>query len=289
MADWNPFVRRETHSVASIRAHKVLAILTWILSVVVSVYYTARAPDGVDHGGLVYRRIWKMNYLYPSAFTMNNTIAEIYWLVLFVLQVVFVLRLFSRTPDTASAAANVSSHFVANNLLHAAFVALFVRSRFAWAELVLLLNLANLTALYFRHNATASRVSHVAVASGPLAWTFVAVYWNGALMVRHPADLVPRVLGNVFIWSLLAFGVFFLVAYKDYTMGFNLSVLAAAIGVAQFKRQAVALQWIFAFVIMGLLFVMTLAVVVPAWSGRAAPWKRSRPGADPEHAPLLEG
>jgi hypothetical protein len=29
------------------------------------------------------------------------------------------------------------------------------------------------------------------------------------------------------IWSIMGYGFFFLVAYKDYTMGFNLSVLCA--------------------------------------------------------------
>jgi hypothetical protein len=51
-------------------------------------------------------------------------------------------------------------------------------------------------------------------------------------------------------------------------MGFSLSVLAAAIGVAQFLRQIIALQWIFAFVIMAILFIMTVIVAVPAWAGR---------------------
>lgn len=69
-------------------------------------------------------------------------------------------------------------------------------------------------------------------------------------------------------------------------MGFSLSVLAAAIGVAQFTRQIVALQWIFSFVIMALLFIMTMTVAVPAWTGREVPWQRSAP-ADEERAPLL--
>lgn len=69
-------------------------------------------------------------------------------------------------------------------------------------------------------------------------------------------------------------------------MGFALSILSAAIGVAQFQRQLVALQWIFAFVIMALLFVMTLVIALPTWAGRDLKWRREPP-ADQERAPLL--
>ena len=69
-------------------------------------------------------------------------------------------------------------------------------------------------------------------------------------------------------------------------MGFSLSVLSAAIGVSQFLRQVIAFQWIFAFIIMAILFIMTLVVAVPAWTGREVAWSRSPP-EDTERAPLL--
>jgi hypothetical protein len=285
MAEWhsyNPFSRRESHSAGSITLYKVLTLLTWILSVVVSVYYTVHAP----HDGFTIRkRIWDQNYLYPSAFTMNAVIADIFWVVLFILQGGYIAHLFSSNTAHVHAAASVGGHFILNNLFHFAFVMLFVRSHFHWAEVILVLNFANLTSLYFRHN-TYPRFIHTPVVSAPLAWTFVAIYWNGALMVPHPAHLVPRIFGNVFIWAILVYGGFFIVVYKDYTMGFSLSVLSAAIGVAQFLRQVIALQWIFAFVIMAVLFVATVTVAVPAWSGKEFKWKRSS-NTDAERAPLL--
>jgi hypothetical protein len=90
---------------------------------------------------------------------------------------------------------------------------LFVRSLFGWAELIIILNFINLTSLYFRHNGYA-RFLHEAVVSGPLAWTFVAIYWNGAIMVPNPQTLVARIFGNIFIWSILVYGLFFIVVYK---------------------------------------------------------------------------
>ncbi len=107
----------------------------------------------------------------------------------------------------------MGSHFIFNNLLHFAFVMLFVRSHFAWAELILLVNWFNLTSLYFRHNKY-PRFIHLPAVSGPLAWTYVAVFWNGAIMVPHPGSLVARIFANIFVWGILVYGAFFIIVYK---------------------------------------------------------------------------
>lgn len=70
-------------------------------------------------------------------------------------------------------------------------------------------------------------------------------------------------------------------------MGFSLSVLAASLGVGQFLRQTIALQWIFAFVIMGVLFISTLVIVVPGIFGKEVGVRRSENTEDTERAPLL--
>lgn len=70
-------------------------------------------------------------------------------------------------------------------------------------------------------------------------------------------------------------------------MGFSLSVLAAAIGVGQFFDKLVALQWIFAFVVMAVLFLSTLIIAVPAWTGREYGWMSRTRTSDQERAPLL--
>ncbi|KAI1499309.1 DUF1774-domain-containing protein [Biscogniauxia marginata] len=278
----NPFAKRDSHSKNTVVTYKVLTTITWLLSVVVSFYYTFNSPDD---GVWARRSIWKQNDAYHTAFRLNHIIASIYWIVLFVLQGGYIAHLFSGNVERVNAASSVGSHFILNNLFHFAFVMLFVRSLFGWAELIIILNFINLTSLYFRHPGYA-RFIHEPVVSGPLAWTFVAIYWNGAIMVPNPQTLVARVFGNIFIWSILAYGLFFIVVYKDYTMGFNLSVLSAAIGVSQFFVQVIALQWIFAFTIMGVLFVATLLVAVPAATGKDFKFTRARE-PDAERAPLL--
>lgn len=132
---------------------------------------------------------------------------------LFVLQFGYLTRLFSENPDTVNAASSVGSHFIANNLLHTAFVLLFVHGHFIWAEVMLVANFINLSSLYFRHNKY-PRSIHTPVVSGPLAWTFVGLYWNGAIMIHHPDNQIARIFGNIFIWSILAYGMFFLSIYN---------------------------------------------------------------------------
>jgi len=204
------------------------------------------------------------------------------------MQLGYMWHLFSSNTDHVNAAAAVGSHFIFNNLLQFAFVMLFVRSHFWWAEVILVLNFWNLSALYFRH-ATTPRFIHFPAVAGPLAWNFVALYWNGAIAVD--SDSLPaRILANVAIWSILVYGFFFLAVYKDYVMGFSLSVLTAALGVGQFLDKIIAFQWVFAFVIMGVLFLATHAIAIPGIFGKEFTFRRETNvvEADQERAPLLD-
>jgi len=146
-------------------------------------------------------------------------------LVLLILQVGYVWHLFSSTADWVNQAANVGSHFIINNVLQSAFILLWVRSRFWIAELMLVINFFNLMSLYFSHS-TPVLLIQIPVISGPLAWTFVALFWDGAAMVGAHS-LPARILANVAIWMILVFGTFFLAFFKDWAMGFELSILSA--------------------------------------------------------------
>ena len=74
----NPFAKRESHSANSIIWYKVLTLASWLLSVVVTVYYAIEPPhDGKYHRGT----IWHQNYLHYSGFTLNSVITSIYWCV----------------------------------------------------------------------------------------------------------------------------------------------------------------------------------------------------------------
>lgn len=73
-------------------------------------------------------------------------------------------------------------------------------------------------------------------------------------------------------------------------MGFALSILTASLGVGQFFTKVIAFQWIFAFVIMGVLFVSTLLIAVPGAFGKEISFRREGAvvPADQERAPLLD-
>lgn len=139
--------------------------------------------------------------------------------MLFVLQAGYIWHLFSPNADHVQAAASVGSHFIVNNLLHFAFVMLFVRSHFIWAEVILIINFFNLSSLYFRHPAS-PRFVHLPAVSGPLAWAFVALYWNGAIAF-HAEGLFGRILANVAVWGILVYGLFFLVTFKVSTLSYS--------------------------------------------------------------------
>lgn len=282
----NPFSKREGYDRTTILTHKILSIVSWLLVVISSFYYTFSAPQD---GELAFRwTIWGVNQAYPTAFALSSIITSIYWIVLFVLQIGYVWHLFSDNSEYVTSAAAVGSHFIFNNILQFAWLMLFVRGYFIWSELILIINFFNLSLLYFRHN-TYARFIHIPVVSGPLAWSFVALYWNGAIAV-NATGLAARILANIAIWGVLVYGLFFLVTFKDYTMGFALSILSASLGVHQFLRQVLALQWIFAFTIMATLFIATLVIAVPGIFGKDLSIRKDTRvlDEDRERAPLLD-
>lgn len=164
------------------------------------------------------------------------------------------------------------------------------------AEVVLIVNFLQLTALYFR-NPTAPRFIHVAVSAMPLTLTYFLIFWNGAIMV-HCHGTLCRVLANVAIWGIAVYAGFFLTAYRDYYVGFATAFLAAGLGVEyvdigfclfafadkdirQFTTKIIALQWPFAFAIMAITFLSSLVVAIPGLMGS------SDSNGNNERAPLL--
>lgn len=57
-------------------------------------------------------------------------------------------------------------------------------------------NFVNMSALYFRYHNYPLFI-HSSLVSGPLAWTFFALYWNG-FIIPQESNLV-RVIGAIFI------------------------------------------------------------------------------------------
>ena len=207
------------HSPRTLNSLRVTTSISYLLFLITAFYYTFNAPHDGHHP---HGRFWQHNRSTP--FAQSAIVTSIYWIILFALQLTGAWALSAKNEVYTAAAVNLGSHFVAHNLLLFGFVHLYVRGFYWIAELLIVINFFNLSFAYFRHSTT-PRLMHIGVVSGPLAWNFAALYWVGAAAV-HTNHLAARIVANVFIWGWLGYGVFFLAAYKDYTMGFALAWLA---------------------------------------------------------------
>jgi hypothetical protein len=229
----NPFAKKDSHSDQSILLYKITTTISWLLLVVSAIYTTFASPNGPNS-----HKFWHNNPSTP--FAQSSIFTSIYVLIIFILQSGYAYALYMSDTTYVTSAANLGSHFIANNLLLFGFVFLFTHMHYWLALFLLVLNFGNLSMAYFRHS-TAPRAIHIGTVSGPLAWNFVALYWVGAIAV-HSNHFAARIVANVFIWGWLGYGMFFLVAYKDYTMGFALSVLCFC----KFRLFACFIEGIFA-------------------------------------------
>jgi hypothetical protein len=252
MASFNPFARRETHSASSLNTYRVLVPLTWALVLITGLYYSFNSPDDIKKG----KKIWKGANKHNTPFSQNNTVTGIYWLVqstyinfppylypfspaphistinpnhisrilLLLSQLSYVWHLFSKNNVLVTAAANVATHFILNNLFLFAWILLWTRNHFWGAEIILIAHLINQTVTYWRHRGLPAFV-HLPAVAGPYAWTLTALFWNGAVAV-HSHNLPGRIVANIFIWVILAIGLFDIVIREDYILGYCLSLLS---------------------------------------------------------------
>jgi len=283
---YNPFAKRSEFDKRSLVAYKILTIITRLLVVTTAIYYTFNTPeDAKKHHH--YHTIWGQNARHPTGFSLNPVVTSVYWIIMLIMQGGYIWHLFSANETFVLSAANVGSHFIVNNLLTFGFIMLWVRGFFWLAELLLIINLLNQASLYFRHSTT-PRFVHIPVVSAPYAWTFVAIFLDGAAMVNAQSR-AARILANIAIWGILAFGGFFIFAFKDYTMGFELAILSLSLALSQLAIHVIAFQWIFAFVIMGCLILLSILVSIPGVLGeRGIRREGDIVDSDRERRPLLD-
>ncbi|KAI9662914.1 MAG: hypothetical protein M1821_007961 [Bathelium mastoideum] len=113
---------------------------------------------------------------------------------------------------------------------------------------------------------------HAASLAGPLAWSFVALFWCGAALLHADPDGGGPLFAHIALWLWFMAGAAALAAQRDWVLGLALSGLSAALGVQQVllrkhagqqeheKERVLPLQAPFAFVVMGLLFVASVVV-----------------------------
>lgn len=238
----NPFHARNDYPRGSVITYKVCSALSYLLVVITSIYYTFERP----HEGRRSRHtIWDQNRHHHTAFALNSAIITIYWsvppllpyssfplthlrIVLYTLQIPYLASFYpsaNNPPENVKHACDLAPHFITHNLLTFGFIHLWCRSYFWEALLLLAINFIQLTFAYFRFP-NKPRNMHIAVVAGPLAFSFVALFWDGAA-AAHANHAVARVVANVFVWTWVVYGMFYLVVFKDWAMGFALAALAA--------------------------------------------------------------
>jgi len=263
--------------------YRILTPVSWLLIVITSAYYTFRRPHDGGQNRYVRRTIWGQNSRHHTPFALNQIIVSIYWVVLYILQIPYLYNLYA-PPAMVTPAMILAPYFTFNNFLAFGFVHLWCRGYFWWALLLAVVNWFNLTFAYFRYPKSPP-LMHIAVLAGPLAFAFVTLFWDGAAAVNgHKVG--ARIAANIFIWVWAVYGGFYLVVFKDWALGFSLSVLACALGVYQFLIVMIALQWIFAFTIMAILFLASVVVAFPDATGVQL-GRGQVVSADRERAPLL--
>jgi Fungal protein of unknown function (DUF1774) len=202
--------------------YRIVTPITWLLTVITSAYYTFRRPHegGHQHDR---HRIWRQNDLHHTPFSLNSIVISVYWIIIYILQIPYLYNLYT-PPALVTPAMILAPFFTFNNLLAFGFVHLWCRGYFWWALLLAAVNWLNLTFAYFRFPKSPV-LMHIAVITGPLAWAFATLFWDGA--AAFGAHKVPaRIVANVFVWTWAVYGGFYLVAFKDWSMGFCLSIMA---------------------------------------------------------------
>ncbi|PSK41607.1 hypothetical protein C7M61_001293 [Candidozyma pseudohaemuli] len=265
--------------------HKWATIVSWVLAAFVSIrYFVGRSPSD-SHNPY---------HVADTPFSGNIIVTLVYWLVLFFLQISFVVQIFVPAAESASALTpsrttitkQIAWHFTGFNLGVFAWTLLFVKKHFFWSELVLLANFGNITYLYFAHKTYRIRplstwiLIHWPTVALPWSWLMFAVFWNGAVLF-HVHKFVGRIIANILVWLFLFVPTFFIAVFNDWGIGLSSSALMFGLGLNQIFTKTFALQWIFAFVISGLLFVLSIAA--------AATGKITKETTAEEGAPLLDG
>lgn len=240
--------------------YKVSTVVSLVLSLYGNLRYLVGTTSPFDHGSPF--NVGK------TPFSGSVLVTLLYWLVLYILQVGFITQVLFPNLNAAyndSTTKHVGLHFIIFNVGSFLWSILFAKKHFFFSEVVLIINLVNILGLYFTHKTYTIKplanwiLVHLAGVALPFSWLLYAVFWNGAVLF-HIHKLFGRIVANVLIWDFLLIPGAFIVLFDDWGVGLSSSVLTFGLGWGQLFTKAFALQWIFAFIISGILFLSSVAV-----------------------------
>lgn len=227
----------------------VITAVSWVLCVISNIRYEFGRRSPWDHG--------HQDDVAFTPFTANLPLIVIYWLITCALQIVYLGRYFNATPRS------LTWHFIGNNCLLLLWSYLFSRGHYFWSLVVVIIDFMNLAIAYILNGSYRIRplpawlVIHGGLVALPLQWVFYLIFWNGAVLF-HARHLVSRLVANILIWDFLLVPGLLVLLFGDYISGFAASWIALALALGQLFTKVFALQWIFAFIIAGLVFIMSV-------------------------------
>ncbi|VVT45519.1 uncharacterized protein SAPINGB_P000777 [Magnusiomyces paraingens] len=260
-----------------------------IISYVLSIYFSFKYAGGRwgNHPPTF--------HVNDTPFTANAIVVLVYWLFLLIGQLFYLLQFYSDDEPTLVDVTNITWHFTLFNLLHSLWIWLFShKHKYISAEIVLIANLFNLLGLYVHHKPYAIKplsrwiTIHPSTCALPLSWVMYAIFWNGAVAFHAHRGFFSRIVANIFIWEFLLVPGLFIILFNDWAIGFSSAALVFGIGIAQLFTKIIALQWIFAFIIAGLLFLLSTIIAIPKLTPAAITKLREDTRGNGERAPLLE-
>ncbi|KAI3407120.1 hypothetical protein KGF56_000021 [Candida oxycetoniae] len=248
--------------------YKAVSVITFLLSIYGGLNYV-----GVPEGDLAH-----------TPYSGSNLLLFIYWGIMYVWQLIYIIQAFFSLDEYRSSVIQlVGWHFPVFNVLAYIWFEFFTRGHYFLSELTLIINFINTLILYFGHKTFAVKpltnwlLIHVPLVALTMSWLLYAIFWNGAIWL-HIHKTWGRIVANIFIWNFLLVPGFFLLLFNDWATGLSFSFLMFALGFGQLGTKVFALQWIFAFVIAGILLLWSfIAMIVGA----------PKQIIDVEQAPLL--
>lgn len=264
----------------SLSASKISISLSYLLSLVGVVFFFVVTYRSPKH--------------FQTPFSSILIINLLYWALTLLFQFLFIFKIFFNTnvseQNQSNVIAVVGPHFTVSNILNGFWCYFFAKQKFILAEIILIVNLLNLLTLYFTHKTIAIKnlsdwlTVHLPVTSLPLSWTLYAIFWNGACLFHsHNKSLLPRLLANILIWEFFLVPNSLLLLYSDWSIGLATSFLMLGVGFSQMFTKLIALQWIFAFIISGLDFTLSILTMF----GAAVSEVQVTDSTNSEQAPLL--
>jgi len=252
---------------SAFQTHKFLSFLnvtTWLINVATNILYSTALRPTIRH----------VSDHHLTPFTTNSLFTAVFWLFLWVLQLGFISTHWYRNNSLRETTVNtVYSSFALFNLLQFGWALLWVHKHFIIAELFLIANFINIFQLYIRLGHKLGRLDRngflrlafleAPVARLPLAVLFIDILHNGAVAF-HVHGTVGRLLSNIFIWIILVIGGGIVLWFRDWVFGLAVAYHTLSLAIEQLAIKVIALQWIFAFVISGVVALLSILVIIPS-------------------------